>query len=207
MRHRRVGLAEIAWIAILIGGYTAAQTKVFRWYVAPIYPVYILLASGAVVFLAEQWTWLRSRAASASRIVIALAAVTMAVSAYPALRHYDYEWAALHGIHAGIVRQLEAHGQPGDVLCTEDIGEVGYVSGLPILDRAGLVSPETVPFNARGDYFGLVRQERPQWLVISPRDPTSGFLGTAAFDSLYVLQDRFAPPRESDWPFELYRLR
>jgi hypothetical protein len=43
---------------------------------------------------------------------------------------------------------LNAHTDPGDLLAVHDIGAVGYLTDRPLLDLAGLISPEVIPFMA-----------------------------------------------------------
>jgi len=135
-------------------------------------------------------------------VVLALLAVN-----HRTVNHYRLEWQELRGIHQGIVDYLAEHAEPGDVLCTEDIGYVGYYGRMTILDRAGLVSPISALFNRAGDFYGLIAATRPDWLVVSASDPTAGFLGSAAFTQSYEQVRTFEPPQATSWTFNLYRKR
>ena len=43
-------------------------------------------------------------------------------------------------------RWLEQNTEPGDLLAVHDIGAVGYLVDRPLLDLAGLITPEVIPF-------------------------------------------------------------
>ena len=45
-----------------------------------------------------------------------------------------------------IARWLKAHAAPADLIAVHDIGAVGYLTDQPLLDLAGLISPEVIPF-------------------------------------------------------------
>jgi hypothetical protein len=41
---------------------------------------------------------------------------------------------------------LSEHTEPGDLIAVHDIGAVGYLINRPLLDLAGLITPEVIPF-------------------------------------------------------------
>jgi hypothetical protein len=43
-------------------------------------------------------------------------------------------------------RWLNEHAAPADVIAVHDIGAVGYLSDQPLLDLAGLITPDVIPF-------------------------------------------------------------
>ncbi len=208
-RRRRFGILEAAWIVSLVVFLVTSGTKIFRWYISPLYPVMILLASASIFWLGERLRlrWLRDPSATAAGLIVAAAMLLLAASNYPSFLFYRASSHELTTIHQGVVEYLHRHAGAGDVLATEDIGEVGYYSNMHILDRAGLVSPQAIPYNASGDYFGLIRDYRPEWVVISKWDPTSEFLQNDAFRSQYVHCTTFWPPHGVKWEFELYARR
>jgi arabinofuranosyltransferase len=63
---------------------------------------------------------------------------------------------------------LAAHARPGDLLVTDNIGAVGYLSRLPVLDAYGLVSREIATLLARGDaarHAAAIRDARAPWIL------------------------------------------
>ncbi len=47
-----------------------------------------------------------------------------------------------------------------------DIGYIGAITGRRILDAAGIVSPEVIPFNKDRNFAGVLKTARPTWAVI-----------------------------------------
>jgi hypothetical protein len=56
-------------------------------------------------------------------------------------------------------------------VCAEDIGYLGYYSGLYILDQDGLVSPQAIPFNRKKDRLGLLEKYRPAYFLTGLAGP------------------------------------
>jgi hypothetical protein len=203
---RRMWL-EAIWILATFTALASSSTLIFRWYMAPVYPIYIMLASMALLWVIRRWPeagrmFERGRVVILALVVIALLAVN-----FRTVRYYQAEASELDTIHQGIVDYLENHAAPGDLLATEDIGYVGYYSGMRILDRAGLVSPEVVAYNRTGDFYGPIAEIRPRWLVISPKDPTATFLDSADFVANYYQVAQFEPLAANSWAFRLYQLQ
>jgi len=61
------------------------------------------------------------------------------------------------------------HTQPDDLIAAHDIGALGYFGGRPLLDLAGLVSPEVIPFiRDEGKLAVYLDQHQPAYLVTFP---------------------------------------
>ncbi|RKX30066.1 MAG: hypothetical protein DRP47_00050 [Candidatus Zixiibacteriota bacterium] len=204
MRKYQFGRLEFVWMLVTIVALTFSSTLVFRWYIAPIYPIYILFASASVLILADKWRMLADVSRIQQLLIGAVLVILLAVANYPTVRNYRHEWDVLSTIHDGVIRYIHANADENDVVATEDLGYVGYYCERRILDRAGLVSPEAASYNRRGDYMGLIIDSRPEWLVISPSDPTAGFLDSAAFTQLYEYRKTFASPLLDAWEFNIY---
>lgn len=206
LARRRFGYLESIWMLISIMSLTFSSVLIFRWYVAPIYPIYILFASATLPALVGRWQRLRRLISPAGRLLTAAAMIAaLAAANYSTVINYRHEWDFLSGIQSEIVEYLQANADPLDVVATEDLGYVGYYSGFRMLDRAGLISPEAIPFNRRGDYMGLIMAVRPEWLVISPWDPTSQFLDSSGFRLAYEYRKTVASPLGDTWSFNVYR--
>lgn len=68
-----------------------------------------------------------------------------------------------------VARWLEENTDPDDLIAAHDIGAIGYFAPRPLLDLAGLISPEVVPYlddpGAMADY---VRQSNANYLITAP---------------------------------------
>jgi hypothetical protein len=56
---------------------------------------------------------------------------------------------------------LNQHTSPEDLIAVHDIGAVGYLTDRPLLDLAGLISPEVIPFIANAEQLAdwMIRHE------------------------------------------------
>ncbi|HEX2981280.1 MAG TPA: hypothetical protein VHO48_13505 [Anaerolineaceae bacterium] len=57
-------------------------------------------------------------------------------------------------------RWIAANTQPGDLIAAHDIGALGYFGDRPVIDLAGLISPEVIPFIRDEDKIGPFLDER-----------------------------------------------
>ena len=203
----RYGKIELLWIIITVAALTFSSTLIFRWYIAPIYPIYILFASATLLFLLEKFKSIEL-STKQSRIFIGTCIVAALLLAnYPNVKNYQNEWNILHTIHNDIVSYLVKYAKAKDVVCTEDIGYIGYYSNHKILDRVGLVSEEAVPYNREGNYLDLILDQKPEWLIISPSDPTAIFLDDPIFTKLYEHKQKFTYPGLTEWEFDIFEYK
>ncbi|MEA3375248.1 MAG: glycosyltransferase family 39 protein, partial [Chloroflexota bacterium] len=54
----------------------------------------------------------------------------------------EMAWFQLELLYTRAADVVLAHAEPGDTLCAGDIGALGYLTDMPILDTVGLVTPE-----------------------------------------------------------------
>lgn len=68
-----------------------------------------------------------------------------------------------------VAQWLQENTAPDDLIAAHDIGAIGYFAPRPLLDLAGLISPEVVPYlddpTAMADY---VRQSNAVYLITAP---------------------------------------
>jgi len=57
----------------------------------------------------------------------------------------------IEGEMVAVARWLNAHTEPDDLIAVHDIGAVGYLTDRPLLDLAGLISPQVIPFLTDAD--------------------------------------------------------
>jgi len=85
----------------------------------------------------------------------------------------------INGEMVAVARWLNAHTPPDALLAAHDIGAIGYLGERPLLDLAGLVTPEVIPFmrdEARLTQFVLDSQAAylvtfPSWYPQMVADP------------------------------------
>lgn len=84
-----------------------------------------------------------------------------------------YVYVSANGIHtaeadAPIGRYLGKNGRVTDTVVTDNIGAIGYYSGMVIMDVNGLVDPEIAELihrDRKAEIVSLVAARRPQWIV------------------------------------------
>jgi hypothetical protein len=159
LRHKRTELwylLPLLWGVVLIALYAARLPAPYQHgrYVIPALPALILVgAAGTLQLVVSARQSLggrvlsRALAASAGLSFLYFALIAGPVVYRQDVTIIDQEMvAAAHWIQANI--------SPDQLLAVHDIGAVGYFAPRPILDLAGLVSPEIVPF---------ILDEEPLW--------------------------------------------
>ena len=65
---------------------------------------------------------------------------------------------------------IDAHTSPGTVVAAHDIGALGYFAPRSLIDLAGLVSPEVIPFiNSADGLANYIVSSGAEYLVVFPR--------------------------------------
>jgi hypothetical protein len=190
-RKQNFGWLEILFMVVLLIFFAASRARMFFWYIVPIYPVLILFASAALPWLAERLKIGPVHAPRVRNAVVLLGVLALIAGCYRPMAYYEDFQQAMNAMHRSVGIYLARQGHRDDLVAAEDVGYMGYYSGMKILDRDGLVSPEAIPYNLSGDYFGLIRDYSPDWVVAAPDSPTSGFVTDSAFLSLYRPEKSF----------------
>lgn len=61
-------------------------------------------------------------------------------------RNYGLEVRWINDEHLGIARWVRTETPPGAIIATHDVGALGYFGGRPLVDTAGLLNPELIPY-------------------------------------------------------------
>jgi len=115
-------------------------------YLIPAMPIYFLLGlSGSValfqsVRLTQLWKRRIKFASSISVLMVSLAFLISGIRAYAA------DVAVIESEMVDTARWIQVNTEPDALLAVHDIGAVGYYSQRKIVDLAGLISPEVIPF-------------------------------------------------------------
>jgi hypothetical protein len=114
-------------------------------YAMPTIPLLILYGTWGTALLlrpASPRLWVRvlSRAAPA-----AIALLALLFWARGAVAYRD-DVGFIEGEMVAVAHWLDENTEPGDLVAVHDIGAVGYLTDRPLLDLAGLITPEVIPF-------------------------------------------------------------
>jgi hypothetical protein len=171
----------LAYPFVYLTVFAVVNPLIFRWYLSPPLPFYVVFILVGVWSLSRDIGGLMSRwvggpvnqqAGNAvdvergdglptlpfyrSTILVLFTAVALAFTLNAWDLHPDHgpdrpaphmAWFELELLYARAADIVLAQVEPGDTLCAGDIGTLGYITGMPILDTVGLVTPE-----ARGYY-------------------------------------------------------
>lgn len=212
-RSRVEDLAPLLWAAGFLGLYALRLPVTYQHgrYAIPALPA--LLVVGAIGVLRRA----QPRAPGALPRVVSrawLAAAPLTAAAFLALGAgaYARDVAIIETEMVAAARWIAVHTEDGALIAAHDIGALGYFGGRRIVDLAGLVSPEVVPFlrdeqalaaylDARGaDYLmtfpgwypELTAQARPVYQTGGRHSPAAGGENMAVY--LWPAS-RFAPSR------------
>lgn len=194
----------------------------FRWYLAPILPMYTLcilygvhrLLGDLVGALRKRWPDTLSVALRMVEGLLVAAAVGMLLNAWTL--HSDHgpdrpapemAWFKLEQLYRRATLDLVANEPitPDTRIAAGDIGVIGYLSGARILDTVGLVSPEAVgyyplpdeayafPYTVSTD---LILDQQPDYAILLEVYTRNTLQRSEAFAQVYEVYRR--------WPTNIY---
>jgi hypothetical protein len=142
-------------------------------YLMPIMPVWIIygLAGWVLVLLyssseSTRTLWLGQQVARLSFTIIMLFFLLQGAFAFAA------DVAIVEGEMVTVAEWLANNTSPGTLVASHDIGAIGYFAERPLLDLAGLVSPEVIPFlNNETALAQYILDSEAQYLVTAPGWP------------------------------------
>ncbi len=137
-------------------------------YAMPVMPVLFLwgLAGLALWLQPGSPRWLL-RLVSRAALAL-LPALTLAFYALGA-RQYGVDVGIIQTEMVATARWLDAHAAPDALVAAHDIGALGYFAGRPLLDLAGLVSPEVIPFiRDEAALAAFLDARQPDYLITFP---------------------------------------
>jgi hypothetical protein len=133
------------------------------------------------------WLWLLSqigneRAAFLSRQVAHLTFGILLLFFLPlGGQSYAQDVAFIEGEMVTVAHWLAEHTQPDDLIAAHDIGAIGYFAERPLLDLAGLVTPEIIPYlDDEAEIGRYIRQSQADYLVTAPGWPYEAVVGETA---------------------------
>jgi hypothetical protein len=140
-------LVPPAWAAAFVGAYVLRLPVTYQYgrYVMPVIPVLVALGVGAMSGLLRLragvfWPRVLSRAWAAAFGALALAFWGLGATLYRRdVRIIETEMVAA-------ARWIDANTEPGAIVAAHDVGALGYFGGREILDLAGLISADVIPF-------------------------------------------------------------
>jgi len=142
-------------------------------YLMPIMPIWVLygLAGWVLVLLyssseSTRTLWLGHQVARLSFTIIMLFFLLQGALAFAT------DVAIVEGEMVTVAEWLANNTSPGALIASHDIGAIGYFAERPLLDLAGLISPEVIPLlNNETGLADYILDSRAQYLVTAPGWP------------------------------------
>jgi arabinofuranosyltransferase len=192
-RYRRELLTLPVWTWGYALSYTLAAGAMHPWYYVPFYAGYLALIFAGLHRLVEGIP--RLRPVWISWAVCAFAISIVVLLSYLRLDKLQATQAHLNAMNKAVGVWVKNHSPSGAGFAIKDIGYMGYYSQRKVLDLAGLVSPESIPFRMRGDFLGPIRKFRPDYFAFSAGQirnlklPESGLLKD--YETTMTIQNEF----------------
>lgn len=204
--------AAFPWL--YLAAFAIANPLVFRWYLAPPLPFYMLfILLGAESLLGAILAWLNMRRRVPSWISAALLAALILAAPFsllladwqlqpehgPSRAAPSMAWIELELLYQQVAERLDPLllQKEAATLAAGDVGVLAYFTGAKILDLAGLNSPQALdyyplPITQYGDFVyavssELVLDERPDYVVILEVYGRQTLLKNAEFRKSYAL--------------------
>jgi hypothetical protein len=137
-------------------------------YQIPVIPFFLLIGVGGSAYL------LRLRSPDLVRRILSQVTVGSVVVLNLAFlglgaRAYANDVAFIQGEMVAVARWLENNVTPGSLIAVHDIGAIGYFTPRPLLDLAGLVTPEVIPFiTDEARLVEFMQQQGADYVVFFP---------------------------------------
>jgi len=145
---RTASLPLLWWlVTVLVYAFRLPVNYQHGRYLIPTIPVLVIFGSGGTLSLLRlnsRQTVVRALSRAASIAVLILLFTFWVIGA----RAYAADVGFIEGEMVAVAHWLEANTPSDAFIAVHDIGAIGYLVDRPLLDLAGLITPEVVPFIA-----------------------------------------------------------
>jgi len=159
----------LVWAAGHLGAYALRLPVHYQHgrYLLPLIPIVVLYGAAGLAMLSARG---RGRTAQLAGRVLGLAAGVVVIAFLPlGASAYAADTAVIDGEMVAAAQWLHVHTPSDALVAAHDIGALGYFAGRPLLDMAGLISPEVVPFIRDEDrLWAWVQTRGAQYVIAFP---------------------------------------
>lgn len=162
---QRATLLPALWALGIIVVYAARLPVTYQHgrYLMPLIPALLVYGIWGMVRFIQQAPRLIGRTLGASAVVL------FAIFWFQGGFAYARDSTIITCEMVGTARWLDATAAPTDLIAAHDIGAIGYFAQRPLLDLAGLVTPETIPIlRDEQALLAMMRQQQVRYVVTFP---------------------------------------
>ncbi len=189
---QNTGNLELIWLAASIVIYSAAPVTQTLLYIAPIYPVYLLLSAASIPSLFDTVHPSLDTMQKTTAIGAIVLTLLLIGGCFYQIREFGAKQDRLNRVNRAVGDYLyRTADRDTDWAAIEDVGYIGYFSDLKILDRSGRLSPQALPYIRSGDNLALIRDYQPRWVGLKAGSKISGFTFDGSFLEKYALEKTF----------------
>jgi hypothetical protein len=147
-------------------------------YLLPVVPIIILYGLAGWMWLFRRLDKMAGEGSRPAFILKSVARLTFATLLlfflFLGMRVYAQDVAFINGEMVAVAEWLQKNTGPDDLIAAHDIGAIGYFSNRPLLDLAGLISPEVIPLLPDQDAVAeFAKGSDADYLVTAPGWPYS----------------------------------
>lgn len=100
---------------------------------------------------------------------------------------YAQDVTFIEGEMVTVAHWLAENTQPEDLIAAHDIGAIGYFAERPLLDLAGLITPEIIPYlNDEGEIGRYIQNSHAAYLVTAPGWPYNEITDMTSVRQIYT---------------------
>lgn len=168
-RRDWVGFLPLAWWVATVALYATRLPVTYQHgrYVMPVIPALLLYGAPGTVLLAKAARGAAGRILS--RALVLAACAVFAAFVFVGARAYLTDVRIIDTEMVDVAQWLDRNTPRDAVIAVHDIGAVGYFTRRRLLDLAGLVSPEVVPFiRDEGRLYDYIMSRGASYLVTFP---------------------------------------
>ena len=188
-RERLLLLLPLLWAAghVVLYAWRLPVTFQHGRYLLPAQPVwslYGLIGWGVLLFEPSESSpivWVIRQVARLSFSLILLFFLVQGAAAYA------NDVSVIEGEMVTVAHWLKENTSPDSLIAAHDIGAIGYFTQRPLLDLAGLISPEVIPFlENEAAMATFVLQSEADYLVTAPGWPYTEVAASPTFEAIFT---------------------
>jgi hypothetical protein len=168
LKNRR-WLMFLGWILLYISGYSLLNVSAYWWYQLPILFVMNLLFGLGLIFVIELIMNHISRHKIARLISVSLVlwvGVILGSSTFATINAYEGDPRGPYYIK--LSAWFNENSDPSESIAFIEIGYLGFFTDNQIIDLAGLVTPDIVPYVSKGDFSWGFWHHEPDYYIHLP---------------------------------------